>query len=387
MSQNRFKTRMYSPFLLIILFLMPAFLPYKDDLVMLCDAWRLLQIAATVFLLLRYFTTPRIHNNGVNLIILYYAWVSVACLANGESPGLIRWEIIPDIGISLFANAAMHKSKERFFKSAACVFVVYVFINWISMWVYPDGIASGRIGQPFWIIGTKNNAIPYVLVAGVLLSLHAYMVNGRNTGKVRLVISLMCASTLSTNSSTAILLGILVFCGIWAEAMIRNRRVLNFLFEGKKNMLLIALMFLFVVIYGTNSPVMEGITSWLGRDITISGRTALWGHTIQTFLGNPLFGVGPVFVIDVGWGEVMTHAHNLYLNIAAKYGAVALGLFVVVIGNAMRKRRREHSPMAFFFFTVYLAGSIVEVYATNTLSLACIALLQYASNRKEVTGK
>mgnify|MGYP007077727224 CR=1 FL=1 len=42
------------------------------------------------------------------------------------------------------------------------------------MLIWPNGIASGRIGQIVWFLGGKNNIVPWILIGGGCIILDSY---------------------------------------------------------------------------------------------------------------------------------------------------------------------------------------------------------------------
>src|SRR5207302_3983660 len=64
---------------------------------------------------------------------------------------------------------------------------------------------------------------------------------------------------------------------------------------------------------------------------TFDGRLLIWGPALQIFAHHMVFGVGVGNFGHVIGDPSLSHAHNLYLNIAAERGVLGLAAFVVVI--------------------------------------------------------
>lgn len=119
---------------------------------------------------------------------------------------------------------------------------------------------------------------------------------------------------------------------------------------------------------------LDRILELLGRDATMSGRTALW-FAVLTFIGRrPWFGYGfgafwqgmngnSAFIsLALNWQ--VPHAHNGYLDAALDVGLVGLSLIVafMVIGarNAVRAIRRGGSIWPLLCLTFLVLSNLTE---------------------------
>lgn len=150
-----------------ILFLMPAFLTYRRDLSMLCDAWHFLQIPVVIVGITFYITKYRASSKIVNVIIIYYVIAVISCYFNGYTVSTIKWDITADLGIVLLAFMFLKRNEKAFLNCLSNIFLTYLLINTVTMIAFPQGIASGRIGQIVWFLGGKNNILPWILIGGV----------------------------------------------------------------------------------------------------------------------------------------------------------------------------------------------------------------------------
>lgn len=202
----------------------------------------------------------------------------------------------------------------------------------------------------------------------------------KNTVATYICIVLLSVSVIFTNSSTAILLAILLAGGVLVDILVRQKLIEKIL-TGRNLILIVVGVFLFVVFFSSNRTIVVNITSWLGKDITYNGRAALWATALSSIQHHPLIGTGPSLVLDVGWGVTMTHAHDLFLNIATKYGIPAVVLFIVCIIRTFQRSRGSGAALSYYVLALYLVGSIVEVYSTNTFFLLCVTLALWENKR------
>jgi len=85
----------------------------------------------------------------------------------------------------------------------------------------------------------------------------------------------------------------------------------------------------------------------VGRDVTLSGRTAIWAQVAHFILRRPLFGYGydafwrgmqgPSFQVAASVHFIVAHAHNGFLEIGLELGAAGLVLFTLSWLRAWRR--------------------------------------------------
>src|SRR2546427_1235891 len=95
---------------------------------------------------------------------------------------------------------------------------------------------------------------------------------------------------------------------------------------------------LFVVLYALLLNPGSGLVETIGRDLTLTGRTALWDHALG-MTADPLFGAGYESFWDreevqktwrTEWGRP-NHAHNGYLEVFLNLGWVGVALVGLVM--------------------------------------------------------
>jgi exopolysaccharide production protein ExoQ len=126
--------------------------------------------------------------------------------------------------------------------------------------------------------------------------------------------------------------------------------------------------------------LLPRILLFLGRDATLSGRTAIWTQVTQFIRQRPLFGygydafwrgmTGPSFQIDAAVHFIVEHAHNGFLEIGLELGAAGLVLFAVswlLAGSRLLPfwLRGDVSPIAFPFAILVLV--VLYNFDENTL--------------------
>lgn len=194
-------------------------------------------------------------------------------------------------------------------------------------------------------------------------------------------------------SATSKVLVLISFVGIALSAIIETNKFKN-LITGKRIILGVSVAFTLIVIFSQNSGFAEYVTFLLGKDITFSGRYYIWMIAKNYIVESPILGNGPLIeYFPEGWAIHMTHAHNLYLDIAAKYGIVALSIALCTVvaaliptlfdfklkGNSVKSKTlySKMPDLVYLLFGLFLLGSIVEVYDYMLLFTFCMLLYSF----------
>ena len=375
------KKILISKYLFFFILIIPAFLIYRTDLRTLYAGWHLIQIPIAVIAIFYYAVKYRFDNIIINCVLIYYFFACISCFLSGYSLNTIKWDLASDIGVSVVAYLLMKKNQKSFINCLAQILFVYLMINTVVMLLYPEGIASGRVGQIVWFLGGKNNIIPWILIGGSCLTLDSFERFGKTTKKTYLKLALCSIQVFLCDSSASLVLILILWLLYMANMIIHNQKIMNHFIGGKKIFYIIVFGFIFVVFFTNRSNILQEFSEWFDKDITFNGRTAIWESAIRYIAESPFFGAGPVLIFDMGWEVKMTHAHCLYLNIFAHYGVFALITLLIGIWNVLKKTNTI--PIEVYFgFLLYLIGSIIEVYSLNSLLLFCVILGCYRNEEK-----
>ncbi len=132
----------------------------------------------------------------------------------------------------------------------------------------------------------------------------------------------------------------------------------------------------------------------LGKDSTLTGRSAIWSHVIESIARRPILGYGydafwqglkgPSLLITSAIGWQVPHSHNGYLEVLLALGAVGLTLFLLCAFRMMRDSilylRRHRGlyglwPMMFLLYYLFHATAEASLLVRDGLSyLVFVAL-------------
>lgn len=371
---------------IFVLFLLPPFLINRPDLSIICDLWHFAQLLVFCIMALYYFVNNKAKNPVVNAVFVYYIAATISSYLNGYSINTIKWDVVSDLGIVLIIYLLFTQNRKKALFYLSKILWLYLLINTFIMLIWPNGIASGRIGQTVWFLGGKNNILPWILIGVGCIILDSYERIGKVTFTTYLKLAICSIQTFFCDSSTAVVVMVALWGFYLINIIIHNKKILNFIIGGKRLFLLVAIGCVFVVFFTTRSNILQEFSEWFGKDITFNGRTAIWMVALEYIKDNFWLGAGPVLVFDMGWNVYMTHAHCLYLNVCAHYGIIALLCLIFCIWNALKNARRLPIQVIFSLF-LYLIGSIVEVYSLNTILLFCTILNLFSNQFQNIKAE
>ncbi len=149
----------------------------------------------------------------------------------------------------------------------------------------------------------------------------------------------------------------------------------------------------FIIIYGTVTPMLGrlsllDVSSLVGRDKNLTGRTDVWEQLVPVVLEQPIIGCGYSSFWTTENREFydMTGSHNGYLSVLLELGFVGLILFSIFILSSCRKiikemnRDFDWASLKICFLLIMVLHNITEsLLDTFTFRMTAITLLLVVS--------
>lgn len=263
-----------------------------------------------------------------------------ACLTMGNALKTLSWTLI--------------------FVLATCVIYV-VFIPSLGLMSGQEN--SGLRGLPQGIFSHKNRYAELSVIGGFV----ALVAGGERPTIERLVLLALALTGLYLAESAAKSASFIAATTVWLTwlffAKSANARAIWFGF--------LALAFAFCLL--VLPVVFEQITTVIGKDLTLSGRTLIWHHSSIVAWQRPFFGYGSASIWQSFLGFVDTfqnyqppHSHNLYLETFLRFGVFGLLLIMACLIGGMVHLVTSGpfnavSKLFFLLFIAHLIRSPVEV--------------------------
>lgn len=378
------------PDVFVILIVISQAILYKDQLPLLSSFLYFAQFVCFIYTSF-VFITRRLRLNYfhwmwlVYLLLLTYSSISHNMFYLGNI-------FIPAIGVAtllMIVHIECSHNVDVFLAIFSRIFFFFVFLNFILILLFPDGIwvdpnelkldLDGEEVRRYFIGGNRNQMGGTLLVASIVSTVHYYKTHD---GFVMMLFTIVLSlfSVLIIGSKTS-LLGFSLFIIF----LLINRS--NSKFKHKILLLIIIFYFMlqpFLLLSNTgvfqNEIITYLVEDVLHKDMTFSGRTIIWESSILMILNSPLFGYGWQ---DTDWYEFYINgvfAHNFILHVLLRGGVILLLCTIIIITMAIRQSVKNGSVPAFIAhagFWIFLFMMSTDIY--NFLMIVLIITLLYSS--------
>ncbi|MEO1306202.1 MAG: O-antigen ligase family protein, partial [Pseudomonadota bacterium] len=225
-------------------------------------------------------------------------------------------------------------------------------------------------------LGQKNYYAMKMMIA--MIAAFAVAMNSKENPILRLIgiatVPIAFFLVTAANSATSLVLGslallLLIFGqAIWVNA--RNVRGLRTTIIGFTAAIAAASALAIISIF--DIATVDGALELIGRDSTLTGRTALWDQAQRTSAEHPMLGVGAAsfWQYDVGAAQSLAlndnraagtklGFHNSYLEAQVHLGWIGLGLLCVLVAITMWKAIRGFIVDATFERMCFFVAALV----------------------------
>ena len=277
----------------------------------------------------------------LSLLLLGVMLLGSTLLHQGGAAGV--WKclkyIYPITGIVLLIDLSVRENAVRTALAFYIMCYANIFLNAVSMILFPGGIYPGHetIPEPQYWLGNENVFIITIL-AGLGAGFVTVCARGRRLTWDYFFYILLCVFCASWSVTAIIGLGI--FLLLWVlQFFIKTDRLFDpLIYEG-----LGMAAFFGIVFFQLQQYLSFIIVNIFHKDVTLTFRTRLWQRVLTQFRLSPWTGYGIrsgiAFSDSVGGKRHWVHAHNYVLDLLNKGGLAALIPFVAaMIIAALRMR-------------------------------------------------
>jgi O-antigen ligase len=281
----------------------------------------------------------------------------------------------------------------QFLQIAAVVFVI-IALSSIAMVV-----GSPARGRMDWGAGSMSGVLPEKNALGAAMALTCFtlvlLALQAKTWRTRIALTLVTGLSvgllIGSNSITAAIFGaatVGIVAGAWAVSR-------------KQYGALVAMLFIAVtvpiVVFGVFGTDTATLFESIGRSSNLTGRADLYPLLLDAVRDRPFLGFGydsffksealvpylANFIALINWTP--PHAHNSFLQIALDTGIAGLGVFLIVLGTALKRAidtlSRGRRAIDFWPFAVIVfltLGSYDETYFAQANTIEWILFLAAA---------
>lgn len=320
----------------------------------------------------------------ITIIIFCVYVISNTAIHKGEiSYSILMYSRV--IATSLLIFTIIRKRDLISLKALTFSLTLLVTLNLISIISGVDRLIYSSLGHTF-LLGFDNSNVIVVFPALIMNYFVNYL---ERDGEIsfRLILSwvLTVISIIFIDSATTTL-GFFIFV-----IMILTYKHELIKYINRKTLFVIVLMaFFFIVIFRLQNMFSVIIVNMLGRDITLTGRIALWDKAFRGISESPFLGHGINPEAQRLYFFGVSSAHSEILDILYQHGIVGLALYVWIFVEYFRteKKRMDKSRKLFvrtidsmiFSFLVMMIAESYNSYISYGLIFMIIMISSLMSS-------
>lgn len=315
---------------------------------LLSNIWDAIKIILLLYVWATYFLKWKKFSKWIIATFVYCLYMIVNNFAKGifESSDIIN--LLNIVSVVAIIEMSVNVNPKKNIKIITNCFAIYLFINFITMIIFPGGMYNNSVYSTNYFLGYDNYITIYILPAIILSFIYSKLAEKKFTKLQVFVVIISLLSVMISGVATALLtlFGVLIILGF----RYLLRRKINLEFSLQLGYFINALFFCLVVVLRITN-FLSGLVESVGKDVTFSTRTYAWDSAIYLISKRPITGYGHIslpFVGAQGWDLTATHAHNLYLTVLYFGGAIGLILFLYLfflIYKQMKNHNREEIYM------------------------------------------
>ncbi|KAA8827011.1 O-antigen ligase domain-containing protein [Bifidobacterium tissieri] len=246
---------------------------------------------------------------------------------------------------------------------------ICVYGNFLTLLIAPEGLYSRSVSaygvSQEWFLGVDNYFVQWLFPALVI----AWVYNTYFTKEARgMVLSFVTLLTEFMHGSATGIVGVTLFFILMVVPKA------GYFFTPIRSIVIASSVWLLIVIFRIVN-IFAPIVLKLGKNLTFSGRLAIWDNAIIAISHNPVFGYGVLTNDEMvqylglssnGLWTGATHCHNQILQIAFQGGLIALLLFLTVIVLILKKSINnwpsKQSQIASYAISAYIIMCTTEIF-------------------------
>lgn len=312
--------------------------------------------------------------NALKILILMYLFIIInTWLQNGDMKNII-YESFSAIGISMLIELGFNFNIKKTLDVIYFLLFCYMILNLLTIFLYPEGMFVSRAGNGMmtywqnWFLGYKNYPIRLMLPALIIGHVRSYVL-GRFTWSNLLLYIVCWIQCLLLESSTATIGMFLFTIGSY---FILHIKIVRKLFKFKYIIVMLVIAFFIIVVFQVQNSMMSYIAGIFGKDITFTGRVAIWTGSIKAFMKHPFIGYGNVSgeQFQLISRSIGFHPHNYILFVLVRGGIIELGFNICLIVSIVRKWKKLKGEMVVYLLILYWASMMVMGLAESFITTA-----------------
>lgn len=318
-------------YLTTIIFFKPLAINTLPELSILNRLWDLLRILVSIIIIFKFISKKKITRANWLILGIYSIFFLSTILSSGDLKGLLV-QFASVFSFCLLCSNELEKDYFVFFKSAFYALATLLVINFITFFIYPNGIIGydSVYYNAIYFLASKNGLIKFIYPAIVFGLIYSNLAGKKIKKSVTFIIIISVFMCIYTQALTS-LVGIIIY--LLLEKMYKKKgNRINF---GRLFFLIFIILIMFSILEMTGA--FNNLIKMVVDDIKFNNfyaRIVIWKYAFNKILASPFVGYGmPVEAGHVLLNRKYVYAHNGYFEVLLYGGVLAFSLFLILLSK------------------------------------------------------
>ena len=282
------------------------------------------------------------------------------------------------IGLLLVVQMLMERNSYDLVCAMLSIFEIIIYCNFLVMLLFPQGLYNeGVSSRHYWLLGHQNQTILYVIIAIMVSTIYADMRKERfgYSHSMRAICLIACSvvSIVYIWSATAIV-------GLATILLVVLLNRFGCRLNIWQGIVVSLILFCGVILFRYQALFANLIQNVLHRDISFTGRTAIWDKALYYIKEKPIFGYGveKSSVANARFGFSTTHCKYLYAFYQG--GIVLFGIQLAIFASVAKKNSRDQKNVPIILVAccwALLVQMSLETYTNAIFYLPFLWITEY----------
>ena len=289
---------------------------------------------------------------------------------------------IDSIGLLFVIKHLNLKYGEIFLDALKIMCRIMIYLNLILLFLYPNGIYAennGYLTTRYLLLGMDNQAVSVIIPFMIIIyAISKYQNKIKNSFFYLDIIVFLASIILIWCGNSIVGIGFFIIALFYQKIFKRKLTI-------KSSLYILIFLSVFIVFLQGFKIFSVFIIDFLGKDLTLSGRTTIWSNGIREWLKYPIIGhgfqVSEAFITFSNASGYVRGAHNQILNILLHGGIIYLLLFAIVfiIIHKITKKYKNNEFINILILGIlsYLIMGIADTYGHQVGLYILVGVLCY----------
>lgn len=330
------------------------------------------QVASMILLMLFFIAaySSRVSLSDLPLSFIVYEFLAlfITIIYRGFSFGIIVTTFTV-----IFLSLLVKYDANIIIKAISVLASIVIVINLIGMIYHPVSQNEN------YFIGGKNQLSLFIIPSVFFILLNALNTKGKIGFWKICFLTVSVITIILGESGTGIVIAIITVISLVLFKYFKNKKVLIC------GIIALNILFLFAFKFLSRTTLWLKLTLFLDKSATLTGRTTIWNLAWEKIREHWLFGNGKgteiAYINTWNQTNIVTEAHNVFLEVTLVAGLVGLAIYVIYFIQALKNISLENNKQRLVFIAIFvcLINGLTESINNNMLFILLLAIAYYSS--------